>query len=110
MSTLEQVTAAPGRMGGSELLALLDKFPDRIPLPDDDYAVPDRDFCDHILDGCSRRTAKRYEAEGLPRLEIRGRIFRPLRAGQQWLASRIQTRDLSRRKPTTRRSLKHPNP
>src|SRR5262249_56896195 len=52
-------------------------------------AVTDEEFCGAVVSGAPRRTAKRYEHEGLPRLEIRGRIFRPLRAGQQWLAARI---------------------
>jgi hypothetical protein len=85
MSTLEQVLSVPSRIETSDLLA---KFSVLIPLPDD-VAVTDEEFCTHVLNGATRRTAKRYEAQGLPRLEIRGRVFRPLRAGQEWLAARI---------------------
>jgi len=89
MSTYEQVAAAPVRVETSDILA---KFSICIELPDDDVAVLDEEFCEHVLYGAHRRTAKRYELEGLPRLEIRGRVFRPLRAGQRWLAGRIQAR------------------
>src|SRR5262249_15654819 len=96
MSIHEQVVAAPGRI---ETHSLLDKFSVRMELPDGDVAVLDREFCEHVLFGAHLRTAKRYEDDGLPRLEIRGRLFRPLRAGQRWLATRIKVR----RPPSKRR-------
>jgi hypothetical protein len=89
MSTFEQVVAAPGRIETSDLLS---KFSVCIELPDGDVAVLDEEFCKHVLFGAHRRTAKRYEDEGLPRLEIRHRVFRPLRRGQRWLATRIKAR------------------
>jgi hypothetical protein len=89
MSTFEQVVAVPGRIETANLLA---KFSVCIELPDGDVAVLDEEFCEHVLFGAHRRTAKRYEDEGLPRLEIRHRVFRPLRAGQRWLAARIKSR------------------
>jgi hypothetical protein len=85
MSTLEQVLALP-RIETSDLLA---KFSITISLPDD-VAVLDEEFCEHVLNGATRRTASRYEDEGLPVLMIRGRKFRPLNAGRAWLAKRIQ--------------------
>jgi len=81
-----QAPAAPARTNTGDIL---DKFSVLIELPDGEVAVTDEEFCAYVLNGATRRTAKRYEHEGLPRLEIRGRIFRPLRAGQQWLAARI---------------------
>lgn len=55
-----------------------------------DVLIPDGEFCDVVLGGTCRRTAKRYEMEGLPFVMIRGRKFRPLNAGREWLAGRIQ--------------------
>jgi len=39
-----------------------------------------------------RRTARRYERDGLPHVTVGGRKFRPLNAGRAWLAARIQAR------------------
>ena len=71
--------------------------PNRVEIPNDTL-IPDEDFCREVLGGCARRTAKRYEREGLPYILIRGRKFRPLNAGRAWLASRIVARDLRRRR------------
>jgi hypothetical protein len=60
MSTFEQVTAVSARLSTADLLK---KFSVLIPLPDDDVAVLDREFCEHVLYGAHRRTGKRYEAE-----------------------------------------------
>ena len=101
MSDQLQVSTVPARIDTGDIL---DKFSVRIELPDGEVAVTDEEFCTYVLNGATRRTAKRYEHEGLPRLEIRGRIFRPLRAGQKWLAARIvaanSTRESRRLTPT----------
>jgi hypothetical protein len=55
-----------------------------------DLLIPDDEFCREVLDGATRRTARRYEHDGLPFVMIRGRKFRPLNAGREWLARRIQ--------------------
>jgi len=57
-----------------------------------DTLVPDQEFCDVVLGGASRRTATRYEAEGLPFVMVAGRKYRPLNQGRGWLASRITAR------------------
>jgi hypothetical protein len=93
MSTLEQVLSVP-RIETSDLLA---KFSITIPLPDD-VAVLDEEFCTHVLNGATRRTAARYEGDGLPYLMIRGRKFRPLNAGRAWLATRIKAVQPQRRR------------
>jgi hypothetical protein len=81
-----QVFPVPARIDTGDIL---DKFSVVIPLPDGEFLVKDAEFCEHVLGGATRRTAKRYELEGLPKAELRGEIFRPLRAGQRWLAGRI---------------------
>jgi hypothetical protein len=55
-----------------------------------DLLIPDDEFCREVLDGATRRTARRYERDGLPSVMIRGRKFRPLNAGREWLAARIK--------------------
>jgi hypothetical protein len=55
-----------------------------------DVLIPDDEFCREVLNDCARRTAKRYEMQGLPFVMIGGRKFRPLNAGREWLAARIQ--------------------
>lgn len=62
--------------------------PTAIEIPGDTL-IPDDVFCRDVLGGSHRRTAKRYEQEGLPYLMIRGRKYRPLNAGRAWLAARI---------------------
>ena len=52
--------------------------------------MPDAEFCAEVLDGATRRTARRLEAEGLPYAMVRGRKYRPLNEGGAWLAGRIQ--------------------
>lgn len=61
----------------------------RIEIPGD-VLVPDEEFCRDVLNDCTRRTSRRYDAQGLPYILIRGRKFRPLNAGRTWLASRIK--------------------
>jgi len=63
----------------------------RIEIPDD-MLISDKEFCATVLGGVNRRTAKRYELEGLPHVMVGGRKFRPLNAGRAWLASRITAR------------------
>jgi hypothetical protein len=55
-----------------------------------DVLIPDDEFCREVLDKATRRTARRYDREGLPFILIRGRKFRPLNAGREWLAARIK--------------------
>jgi len=64
----------------------------------DDVLIPDAEFCTVALGGISRRTARRYEADGLPYAIIGGKKFRPLNAGRKWLASRITVRRPQRRR------------
>ena len=45
-----------------------------------------------MLAGANRRTAKRYEREGLPFVMVAGKKYRPLGQGRAWLASRITVR------------------
>jgi hypothetical protein len=45
-----------------------------------------------VLAGANRRTAKRYEREGLPFVMVAGKKYRPLGQGRAWLASRITVR------------------
>jgi len=67
----------------------------------DDVLISDEEFCALVLAGVNRRTARRYELQGLPRVMIGGRKFRPLNAGRAWLASRIKVRNASRRRRRT---------
>lgn len=55
-----------------------------------DVLITDAEFCREVLDDATRRTARRYEREGLPYVMVRGRKFRPLNAGREWLAARIK--------------------
>jgi hypothetical protein len=55
-----------------------------------DILIPDEEFCLVVLAGACRRTATRYDAEGLPFVMVRGQKFRPLNAGRAWVAGRIQ--------------------
>jgi len=57
-----------------------------------DILVTDEEFCATVLAGVNRRTARRYELQGLPHVMIGGRKFRPLNAGRAWLAARIKVR------------------
>ena len=68
----------------------------------DDVLVSDAEFCATVLAGANRRTAKRYEREGLPFVMVAGKKYRPLGQGRAWLAGRIQTRkELPRRRRTS---------
>jgi hypothetical protein len=67
--------------------------PIRIAIPGD-VLIPDEEFCRNVLGGATRRTARRYEREGLPHILIRGRKFRPLNAGREWLAGRIKAQSV----------------
>jgi hypothetical protein len=58
----------------------------------DDVLIPDAEFCTLVLGGIHRRTAARYEREGLPYIMLGGRKYRPLAQGRAWLASRITAR------------------
>jgi hypothetical protein len=67
-----------------------------------DTLIPDEEFCRLVLGGSTRRTAARHELEGLPYILIRGRKYRPLKAGREWLAARIQAQT----RPQRRRQLR----
>jgi hypothetical protein len=58
----------------------------------DDTLITDAEFCALVLAGAHRRTAKRYEREGLPFVMVAGKKYRPLGQGRAWLASRITAR------------------
>lgn len=78
-----------------------DQHPDfarRIEIPGD-VLVTDLEFCVIALAGATRRTATRYEEEGLPYIFIAGCKYRPLKASLAWLASRIKQRN----QPTPKR-------
>jgi hypothetical protein len=66
-----------------------------------DVLIPDDEFCREVLNNATRRTARRYDREGLPFIIIRHRKFRPLNAGREWLAGRIKAQVAYR--PTRRR-------
>jgi hypothetical protein len=70
------------------------RAPVRIEIPGD-VLIPDEDFCRDVLAGANRRTARRYEREGLPFVMVAGKKFRPLSQGRAWLASRIQAHKAS---------------
>ena len=59
--------------------------PGHIAIPGD-MLVPDPEFCEVVLDGATRRTARRLERQGLPYVMVRdGSIARSTRAGHGWL-------------------------
>jgi hypothetical protein len=62
-----------------------------------DILVLDEDFCDEVLAGAVRRTAKRYERDGLPYVFVAGHKYRPLNEGRAFLAARIQRRNQKKR-------------
>ena len=64
----------------------------RITIPGDEL-VPDAEWCAEVLAGAHRRTATRYEADGLPFVMIAGCKYRPLNEGRAWLAARIKRRN-----------------
>jgi hypothetical protein len=55
-----------------------------------DVLVPDAEFCAEVLNGATRRTARRLERKGLPYVMVRGEKFRPLNEGRSWLAAQIE--------------------
>ena len=63
-----------------------------------DVLVPDPEFCVEVLNGATRRTARRLDREGLPFVMVRGQKFRPLNEGRSWLAARIQRKGRSQRR------------
>jgi hypothetical protein len=63
--------------------------PTHIDIPGD-VLITDDEFCREVLDGATRRTSRRYDRQGLPFIMVRGRKFRPLNAGREWLAGRIE--------------------
>jgi len=71
----------------------------------DDVLIPDAEFCALVLGGIHRRTAARYEREGLPYVMLGGRKYRPLAQGRAWLAGRITVREVPRRRRLPNKSL-----
>jgi hypothetical protein len=63
-----------------------------------DVLISDAEFCATVLAGANRRTARRYEREGLPFVMVGGKKFRPLGQGRAWLAGRIKVREVPRRR------------
>jgi hypothetical protein len=61
----------------------------RLDLPNGDWLIPDEDCCEQELDGCTTRTAQKYDAEGCPHVYLRGRKWRPVLGVREWKASRI---------------------
>lgn len=57
---------------------------------DGDVLVFDEEFRREFLNGCTRRTASRYDKQGLPFTIVNGRKMRPVNAAKAWLASRIR--------------------
>jgi hypothetical protein len=67
-----------------------------IELPNGDKLVLDADFRKRAGD-VTERTGRNWDQLGCPFIFIGGRKYRPLNAGLNWLASRIQTRNPPRR-------------
>jgi hypothetical protein len=67
----------------------------RIELPDGDVLVPDAEFLKTAGD-VTARTGNNWDQQGCPYVMIGGRKFRPLKAGLNWLASRIKYRNRPR--------------
>jgi hypothetical protein len=66
----------------------------------EDFLIPDGDFCQESLGGATRRTSQRLDKQGLPYVMIAGRKWRPVKACRAWLANRIVVK---RQEPTRRR-------
>jgi hypothetical protein len=81
-------TTSPARLLSTKETTVSDV---RIEIPGD-VLVSDDEFCATVLAGANRRTAKRYESDGLPFVMVAGRKYRPLAQGRAWLASRITAR------------------
>ena len=64
----------------------------RITIPGDERVL-DAEWCAEVLAGAHRRTATRYEVDGLPFVMIAGCKYRPLNEGRAWLAARIKRRN-----------------
>jgi hypothetical protein len=56
--------------------------PVEIPI-DGDTLITDEEFCRKYLNGATRRTAGRYDHEGLPFVMVNNRKMRPVRAGSR---------------------------
>jgi hypothetical protein len=63
--------------------------PERIELNNDTLVI-DRVFCQEVLAGASRRTAKNLERQGLAFVMVAGHKYRPLREGKAFVEARIQ--------------------
>jgi hypothetical protein len=76
--------------------------PRQLVLADGDVARPDEDICKQELDGCTTRTAQKYDKQGCPYLIIKGKKWRPVRGVREWLSKRIVSKQPER---TTRRAV-----
>jgi hypothetical protein len=66
--------------------------PARIEIPGDELVL-DAEFCELVLAGATRRTARNLESQGLPFAMVGGHKYRPLHEGRAWLAARIQRKN-----------------
>jgi hypothetical protein len=73
-------------------MSAAERKPARIEI-EGDVLVPDEEFRSEYLNGATRRTANRYDSQGLPFVIVNGRKMRPVSAGKAWLASRIRRRN-----------------
>ncbi len=76
---------------------------ERIEIPGDTLLL-DELWCDEVLGGASKRTAKRLEPQGLAYVFIRGSKYRPLIEGRRFIAARIQRRNQQPRRRRPRRT------
>jgi hypothetical protein len=65
-----------------------------IPIPGD-VLIPDKEFREQVLLGATDCTARQLDAKGLPFILIRGRKYRPLNEGREWLKGQIVRRAAS---------------
>lgn len=57
-----------------------------------DVLIPDKEFCETVLNGATTRTGQRADRRGCPFVYVNGKKMRPLNEGRAWLAKRIQRR------------------
>jgi hypothetical protein len=68
----------------------------RIDLPNGEVLILDADFREQVLGGVTRRTGQNLDKKGLPYAMVAGRKWRPLKAGREWLAARIVSKQPQR--------------
>ena len=87
MVVLEWLSTLRAAMANTRKTKLINR-PQRIQIKDD-VLLLDEVFLREVLAKASRRTGRRLEQEGLPFVMVAGAKYRPLKAGQEWLADRI---------------------